>query len=154
MDRGKNHGFQALQPKLMTKTVLQYPDSLKKFILTVDDSNSGLDNGNDLPTAYASCSLNKAAISYEKELFATKWTIHYFWLYLYGQKIATDHKPLTWIMNVKDPYLRLFRWRIHLEGYEYEVKYKNTNTDTLMSGCVMLEEAEPQNVEIDDTEIQ
>jgi hypothetical protein len=61
-----------------------------------DQSNSGLkvvqsqgDNGNDLPMACASRSLNKAEINYttgEKELIATMWAIQYFRLYLQGKK--------------------------------------------------------------------
>jgi hypothetical protein len=49
--------------------------------------------------------------------------------------MVTDHKPLTWIMNVKDPESRLLRWRIKLEEHEYEVVYKkgalNTYADAL-----------------------
>ena len=47
----------------------------------------------------------------------------------------TDHKPLTWVFNVKDPSSRLLRWRLQLEEYDYEVVYKrgvrNTNADVL-----------------------
>jgi hypothetical protein len=48
---------------------------------------------------------------------------------------VTDHRPLTWIFSVKDLSSRLLRWRLKLEEYEYEVKYKkgssNTNADAL-----------------------
>jgi hypothetical protein len=96
--------------------------------------------GKDLPVAYASRSLNKAEINYstsEKELLATVWATRYFRPYLYGRhfKIVTDHKPLTWIMNVKDLRSRLLRWRIHLEEFDYEITHKkgskNTNADAL-----------------------
>ena len=56
--------------------------------------------------------------------------------YLYGRrfKIVSDHKPLSWIMSVKDPGTRL-RWRIKLEEYDYETVYKpgvqNSNADAL-----------------------
>ena len=47
----------------------------------------------------------------------------------------TDHNPLTWIMNVKDPGSRLLRWRIHLGEFDYEITYKrgpqNMNADAL-----------------------
>ena len=47
----------------------------------------------------------------------------------------TDHKPLTWVFNVKDPSSRLLRWRLKLEESDYEVVYKpgvrNTNADAL-----------------------
>jgi hypothetical protein len=62
----QDHAFLALKSKLMTQMVLQYPDSLKEFILMADNSNSCLgavlsqgDTSNDLPTVYATSSLNK-----------------------------------------------------------------------------------------------
>jgi len=96
--------------------------------------------------AYASQNLNKAEKNYstsEKELLAIVWGVKYFRPYLYGRrfKIASDHKPLTWIMNVKDPGSRLIRWHIKLEEYDYEIVYKkgslNTNADALSRINVM-----------------
>jgi hypothetical protein len=132
----QEHAFQNLKVKLISQPILQYPDFTKEFILTTDASNDGLGAvlsqgivGKDLPVAYASRSLNKAETHYttsEKELLSIVWSIKYFRPYLYGRrfKIATDHKPLTWIMNVKDPGSRLLRWRIQLEEYDYEIIYK------------------------------
>ena len=63
--------------------------------------------------------------------------IKHFRPYLYGRKfkVVSDHKPLTWIMSVKDPGSRLLRWRIQLEEYDYEDVYKpgkqNANADAL-----------------------
>ena len=65
------------------------------------------------------------------------WGTKYFRPYLYGRKftIVTDHKPLTWIFNIRDPTSRLMRWRLKLEEYEYKVVYKkgklNSNADAL-----------------------
>jgi hypothetical protein len=96
--------------------------------------------GRDLPIAYASRNLNNAEKNYstsEKELLAIVSAMKHFRPYLYGRKfkLASDHKPLTWIMNVKDPGSRLIRWRIRLEEYDYEIVYKkgalNTNADAL-----------------------
>ena len=90
--------------------------------------------------AYASRSLNKAALHYttsEKELLAILWQTKYFRPYLYGRrfKIVSGHKPLVWIMNVKDPGSRLMRWRIQLAEYDYEIDHnsgvQNTNADAL-----------------------
>jgi hypothetical protein len=109
----QEHVFQHLKAKLISQPILQYPDFSKEFILTTDASNTGLGAvlsqgpmGKDLPVAYSSQSLNKAGINYttsEKELLAIMWATRYFRHYLYGRhfKIVTDHKPLTWIMNVK-----------------------------------------------------
>ena len=96
--------------------------------------------GKDHPIAFASRSLNYAERNYsntEKELLAIVWGVRYFRPYLYGTKftIVTDHKPLTWIVSVKDLGSRLLRWRIKLEEYQYEIVFKkgvaNTNADAL-----------------------
>jgi hypothetical protein len=132
----QENAFHNLKAKLVSKPILQYPDSSKEFILTTDASNQGLgavlsqgEIGKDLPIAYASRNLNNAEKNYstsEKELLAIVWAIKHFRPYLYGRKfkIASNHKPLTWIMNVKDPGTRLLRWRIQLEEYEYKIVYK------------------------------
>jgi len=43
--------------------------------------------------------------------------------YLYGKKFTkgTDHRPLTWILIVKDQSSRILRWRLKQAEYEYEV---------------------------------
>ena len=143
----QEQAFQTLKGKLLAPPVLKYPDFNERFILTTDASGEGLgavlsqgEIGKDLPVAFASRTLNQAEKNYsttEKELLAIVWGMRYFRPYLYGRKftVVTDHKPLTWIMNVKDPGSRLLRWRIKLEEYEYEVMYKkgalNTNADAL-----------------------
>ena len=139
--------FQHLKAKLTKQPILQYPDFSKEFVLTTDASSQGLGavlsqgpNGKDLPVVYASHSLNKAELHYttsEKELLAIVWATKYFRPYLYGRKfkIVSDHKPLVWIMNVKDPGSRLMQWGIKLAEYDYEIVHKsgiqNTNTDAL-----------------------
>ena len=77
----------------------------------------------ELPVAYASRSLNNAESHYttsEKELLSIVWATKYVRPYLYGRKfkIVSDHKPLVWIMNVKDPGSWLMRWRILLAEYD------------------------------------
>ena len=132
---------------LTTELLLQYPDFTKPFILTTDASNKALGAilsqgpiGQDLPVAYASRTLNNVERNYsttEKELLAIVWGCKQYRPYLYGRKftIVTDHKPLTWVFNVKYPSSRLLRWRLKLEEYYYQVVYKpgvrNTNADAL-----------------------
>jgi len=126
---------------------LTYPDWNKPFILTTDASNEAigaiLSQGiisKDKPLTFVSRTLNKAETRYsttEKELLAIVWATKHFRQYLYGRKfkIVTDHKPLIWLMNVKDPNSRLMRWRLKLEEFDYETVYKsgktNTNADVL-----------------------
>lgn len=139
--------FEILKTKLCEEPILQYPDFTETFNLTTDASNYAIgsvlsqgSNQDDLPIAYASRILNKSEINYsttEKELLAIVWSVKHFRPYLYGRKfkIITDHKPLTWLMNVKDPGSRLVRWRLLLEEYDYEIHYKqgklNQNADAL-----------------------
>jgi len=134
--------FQHLKSKLTRQPILQYPDFSKEFVLTTDASNQGVRAvfsqgpiGKDLPVAYASCSLNRPETHYttsEKELLAIVWATKYFRPYLFERKfkIVSDHKPLVWVMNVKDP-----GSRIQLAEYDYEIVYKrgsqNTNVDAL-----------------------
>ena len=141
----QENAFQHLKAKLVSRPILQYPDFSKEFILTTDASNQGLGAvlsqgpiGKDLPIAYASRRLNSAEVHYtvsEKELLSVVWATKYFRPYLYGRrfKVVSDHKPLVWVMNVKDPGSRLMRWRIQLAEYDYEIVHKrgtqNTNAD-------------------------
>ncbi|KAL4101311.1 hypothetical protein QTP88_021331 [Uroleucon formosanum] len=147
--------FETLVQKLVTAPILQYPNFEEPFILTTDASQYAIGSiisqgeiGHDLPIAYASRTLNKAEQNYsttEKELLSIVWSVKHFRPYLLGRKfrIYTDHQPLTWLFNVKDPGSRLMRWRLKLAEYQYEVIYKpgatNTNADALSRmGQVML----------------
>jgi hypothetical protein len=132
---------------LLNDPILQYPDFSREFLLTTDASNVAIGAvlsqgliGSDKPIAYASRTLNSSELNYstiEKELLAIVWATKYFRPYLFGRKfkILTDHKPLQWVMNLKEPNSRLTRWRLKLSEYDYEVKYKqgkfNTNADAL-----------------------
>jgi len=72
----------------------------------------------------------------EKELLSIVWLVKYF-RPLLGRRfrIYTNHQPLMWLFNVKDPGSRLLRWKLKLAEYQYEAVYKpgviNTNADAL-----------------------
>lgn len=139
--------FETCKNLLENEPILQYPDFNKDFILTTDASNIALGAilsqgtvGRDRPVSYASRTLNESEQNYstiEKELLAIVWATKYFRPYLYGRKfkIITDHKPLKWLMNLKEPNSRLVRWRLKLEEFDYEIEYKrgvaNSNADAL-----------------------
>lgn len=139
--------FEECKDILMNDPILQFPDFSKPFVLTTDASNFALGAilsqgpiGSDKPVCYASRTLTDSEINYatiEKELLAIVWATKYFRPYLFGRKfkIVTDHKPLLWLMNLKDPNSKLVRWRLKLEEFDYEVVYKkgknNTNADAL-----------------------
>lgn len=139
--------FEHCKNLLMNEPILQFPDFTKPFILTTDASNFAIGAvlsqgkiGNDLPVAYASRTLNPAEANYstiQKELLAIVWAVAHFRPYLFGVKftIVTDHMPLRWLFNLKEPNSRLVRWRLKLEEYDYDICYKkgkqNTNADAL-----------------------
>lgn len=139
--------FQICKDLLSNDPILQYPDFSKPFVLTTDASNYAIGAvlsqgpiGGDKPICYASRTLTNSETNYstiEKELLAIVWATKYFRPYLFGRKfsIVTDHKPLTWIMSLKDPNSKLVRWRLQLEEYDYEIIYKkgslNSNADAM-----------------------
>lgn len=139
--------FNVLRNKLISTPILQYPDFSKEFIVTTDASKYAIgailsqgELGKDLPIAFASRTLNRAESNYnttELELLAIIWAVGHFRPYIYGRKfvIVTDHRPLTWLFNCKDPSSKLVRWRLKLEEYDYEIRFKpgrvNSNVDCL-----------------------
>ena len=74
---------------------------------------------------------------YHKEALAIVYFVTYCRHYLYGWKfkIFTDHKPLIWFQNSKDPCSRVTRWELKLSEYDFEMVYKagkmNINADAL-----------------------
>ena len=139
--------FEKLKESLTSETVLRYPNFKKPFILATDASAVALGavlsqmvGGMERPVAYASRQLNKAEQNYstvERELLAVVWATSYFRCYLYGKPftIVTDHAPLRWSLNVRDPSSRLSRWQMKLAEYTYTVEHKpgkdNKNADAL-----------------------
>lgn len=139
--------FEKAKVVLCNDPILQYPDYSKPFILTTDASNVSIGAvlsqgtvGKDKPVAYASRTLSETETRYstiERELLAIVWATKYFRPYLYGRQftIYTDHRPLTWLMSLKDDGSKLTRWRLRLQEYDFKVEYKkgkyNTNADAL-----------------------
>lgn len=135
-DEAEN-SFQNLKNRLIKPPILQYPDFNKQFIVTVDASNgacgavlSQISNGQDLPICFISRSfqkgeLNKAII--EKELLAIHFAITYLRPYLYGTKflVKSDHRPLVFLFNMKDPASKLTRIRLDLCEFDFEIIHIN-----------------------------
>lgn len=147
--------FNTLRAELCSDRVLMFPNFAKPFFLTTDACDYAIggvleqldDNNQRRPIAYASRTLNSAEKNYstiEKELLAIVWAVKHFRPYLYGRKftIRTDHQPLKWLFNLKDPSSRLMRWRIKLEEYDYVIEYVkgqlNTLADALSRNPVLL----------------
>jgi len=85
--------------------------------------------GSDKAVSFASRTLNDTEQNYstvEKEMLAIIEEIKYFRPYLFGKKfkIVTDHRPLIWLLNFKEPGSKLVLWRFKLLEYEFEIVYK------------------------------
>jgi len=99
----------------MSEPILIYPNFEKTFSLTTDASNVALGavlSQDHKPVCYASRTLNEHELIYsaiEKKLLAFVWATKYFRSYLYGRtfQILSDHKPLVWLDNIKEPNMKL-----------------------------------------------
>lgn len=92
------------------------------------------------PFAFANRVFNKTERKWtvtERELFAPYHFVLYFKYFLYGQsfELVSDHKPLVWLRTLKNSSPKLARWLMHLEAFNFIVKYKeghkNCNADAL-----------------------
>lgn len=45
----------------------------------------------------------------------------------YKIRIVTDHKALTYIMNIKETNSRLIRWKLILAEFDHEITYRPGN---------------------------
>lgn len=136
----ENHtkAFENVKNYFLNPPVLKFPifDKESTFVLTTDASNyalgailSQMRDGKDVGViAYASRVLNKHEKNYatiEKEALAIVWATKNFRHYLYGAKfiVRSDHKPLKWLLNLKDPSSKLMRWTLKLQEYNCEIEY-------------------------------
>lgn len=107
------------------------------FVLTTVASNAALGavlSQNGHPIAYSSRTLNRHECNYstiEKELLAIVWATTYFRPYLYGRKftIQTDHRPLVWLNSLKEPNIKLQRWKIKLNEFDFNIEYIKGKTN-------------------------
>lgn len=127
--------FITLKNKLRSPQILQYPDFSKPFLVTVDASNFACGailsqnfDGEDLPICFISKSFQKGELNkpvIEKELLAIHFAVTTLRPYLYGRTftVRSDHKPLIFLYNLKNPASKLTRVRLELEEYDFVVEY-------------------------------
>lgn len=124
-------GFEKCRSILMNDPILQYHDFSKPSILTTDASNIALGaalSQSRIDSNKPSRTFSNSEVNYsttEKELLAIVWATNYPRPYIFGHKfsIVTDHRPLTWLMNLREPNSKLVRWRLKLEEFDYEIIY-------------------------------
>lgn len=129
------NSFNLLKKILLSPEILQYPDFTRSFTVTVDASNFACGavlsqdfDGRDLPICYISKSFKKGELNkpiIEKELLAIHFAVTTLRPYLYGRTftVKSDHKPLIYLNNLKNPASKLPRVRLELEEYDFVVEY-------------------------------
>ena len=159
--------FECLRDSLTTAPVLSYPTFQERFSLYTDASNTGLGailaqniNGEEKTIAFASRSLKVHERKYaaiERECLAIVWGIKYFRPYLCGKEfdIITDHNPLKWLDNARDPQSRLSRWSLRLQSYAYTIKHRpgklHSNVNTLSKMPNLMPCSKSREIEINTT---
>lgn len=128
--------FHKLHTALTTKPVLRYPDFALPFVLTTNASGYALEailsqkfGDHDHPISYASRQMNQAERNLsttERECLAVIWAVKHFRCYLLGRRftLITDHRPLKWLLTVKDPSSKLTRWALTLSEYDFEIVHR------------------------------
>ena len=128
--------FDKLIDAMCSDMVLKLPNFELDFQLTSDASDLGYGavleqefEGKDRSIGFYSKCYTKAQKNYstsEKELLSIVMAVENWSIFLYGRKfiVYSDHKPLAWLLNKKDPHPRLERWIIRLAVYEFEIRYK------------------------------
>ena len=112
--------------------MLQYPNFENQFTVESDASDVGLGavlTQGDNVIAYASRSLTASERNYsatEKECLGVVWSLNKFGMYLEGRPftVITDHKPLIYLQQLKEPRGKLARWRISLENYDFNILHR------------------------------
>ena len=69
----------------------------------------------------------------------------------------TDHEPLVWFENSKDPCSRVSRWKLKLAEYDFDVIYKawkmNVNADALLRNPIDNNKEKSRYLQVDDNDI-
>ena len=130
------NSFQLLKQCLVMAPILAFPRETGIFLLDTDASLYGIggilsqiQDGEEKVIAYASRTLNPAQQHYcttKRELLAIVTFMSHFKHYLLGQKfiIRTDHAPLVWLRNFKEPEGLIARWLSIIETFNFEIQYR------------------------------
>jgi hypothetical protein len=124
--------FESLKDRLSSAPILVYPCFQDEFVVETDASDIGLgailcQDGHVIE--YGSRALTKAEKNYsatEKECLGVVWALEKFGMYLEGRHftVITDHKPLTYLRQLKEPKGKLARWRISLDSYDFTIHHR------------------------------
>jgi hypothetical protein len=143
----QQQAFDTLKHALVSPPILRYPDFTKQFIVNTDASATSIaailtqvHNDVEHPICYSSRTLNDAERRYstiERECLAIVFAVKTYKNYLTGTHfiIMTDHRPLKYLLTIKDASSRLAKWAMYLMEYSFTIQYRkghlNSNVDAL-----------------------
>jgi transposase InsO family protein len=127
--------FVALKDALVSAPVLRPPDFAKAFHVWPDAcqiavgavlTQLGVDGHQ--PIAFLSKKFNDAEKNYsttEREILAIVHSLREWRCYLHGSEVVvhSDHRPLEYLRNHKNPGGRRVRWILELEAYDPKIEY-------------------------------
>lgn len=136
--------FQTIKTQIASDNVLCHFDPRLPLVVASDASSHAVGavlshifpDGVERPIQFASQTLNKTQQKYsqiDKEAYAIIFAIKKFHQFLFGRRFTLfcDHKPLVQIFSPTKGIplfsaLRMQHYAIFLQGFTYDIKYKNT----------------------------
>jgi transposase InsO family protein len=127
--------FQLLIDHLCSDNILRQPDFSKDFLILSDASAIGAGavlcqehNGILFPVSFASWLFSPTQRRYsttEREMLGLVMSVRKWKSFFIDRKFMakTDHKALTGIMNLEDPYGRIARWMAELGQFSFKLNY-------------------------------
>ena len=119
--------------------MLAFPDWKEKFVIEADASTKAIagvlsqrnkHTGKLHPVDYFSSALGRAQRNYsagQLEAWALVSACRKWRTYLWARgemELITDHCPLKWLRNQKDPRRTYARWILELEEYSYDITHR------------------------------
>ena len=133
--------FQHVKDAVISYTTLQYFDPSLPMTIQVDGSQVDLGAvllQNHKPISFASKALTEIECCYtniERKMLAVVFGAERFRTYVYGRSFTTesDHKPLESVSqkNLADTPSQLQHMLLHLQGYEYIIRYCPSKENSL-----------------------
>lgn len=115
-------------------------------------------DGEDLPICFISRSFQKAELNKStimKELLAIHFAVTYLRPYLYGQKflVRSDHKPLVFLYNLKNPASKLTQIRLDLDEYDFTVEHIPGKHNVVADALSRIHIDDIKQLRVDDAQI-
>jgi hypothetical protein len=144
--------YEKLKEVMSSDLALSLPNFEHPFILNSDASDYAygefleqIIERNSKIIAYFSKCYTAAQKNYatpKKELLSIVMSVEHWKSFLYGNKftVYTDHQPLAWLLNKKNPRPRLERWMMRLAQYQFEIKYRKGDENIVADALSRLPE--------------